>query len=177
VALLGNACATSSELGRQEELAMLLTELAKRPLYTVEPSCTVMEAARQMLDHSVGALVITDAWDSTPLGIVTDRDLVMMIAEGLNPREATLASLACQELETVSIADDLHEVTEKMRKRGVRRLPILDIEKHLIGIVSVDDLLVHLGHEMSDIAAGIETELAYERSLAATRSRLRNSVK
>jgi signal-transduction protein with cAMP-binding, CBS, and nucleotidyltransferase domain len=169
--------ATRSTLGKQEEVTMLLAELAKRPLYTVEASCTVMEAARQMLDHSVGALVITDAWDSTPLGIVTDRDLVTMIAEGLDPREATLASLAWPPLETVSIADDLCEVTEKMRKRGIRRLPILDIEKHLIGIVSVDDLLVYLGHEMSDIAAGIETELAYERSLAATRFRLKNSVK
>jgi CBS domain-containing protein len=130
-----------------------------------------MEAARQMLDHSVGSLVITEPSGATPLGIVTDRDLMLMIAEGLDPSEATVTCLAQPPLETVLVTDSLQEVTHRMRKHGVRRLPIVDSETRLVGIVSIDDVLLLLGHEMSNIAAAIETGLKHERGMPALRAR------
>ena len=98
---------------------MSLAEYAKRPLRTAEGSCTVRAAARQMIDCSVGALVITDASDTTPLDIVTDRDLVALLAEGLDPDKATLDTLARKPLRTIradaSLADAAHEREAKPR--------------------------------------------------------------
>ena len=147
---------------------MSLIELAARSVETIGPECTIVEASRRMVEHSVGSLVITDPSGEVPLGIVTDRDLVALLAKGVDPATGTLESLTRPHLETVRAGDDLQQVTHKMRKHGIRRLPVLDVEGRLAGIVSMDDVLVLLGREMADIALAVEGELAQER--AATRS-------
>ena len=82
-------------------------ELAAREVETVDPSCSLLEAARRMADQSVGCLIITDASSEVPLGIVTDRDLVMLMARGVDPRTQTVASLTTRELETLRAGDVL----------------------------------------------------------------------
>jgi CBS domain-containing protein len=146
---------------------MSLIELAARNVETVGPDCTLVEASRRMVENCVGSLVITDPSGEVPLGIVTDRDLVVLLAKGVDPATETLASLTRPHLETVRVGDELQNVTHKMRKHGVRRLPVLDVEGRLAGIVSMDDVLVLLGREMADLALAVEGELAHER---ATRS-------
>jgi CBS domain-containing protein len=150
-----------------ENEAMSLIELAARNVETVGPDCTLVEASRRMVEKCVGSLVITDPSEEVPLGIVTDRDLVVLLAKGADPATETLASLTRPHLETVRVGDELQHVTHKMRKHGVRRLPVLDVEGRLAGIVSMDDVLVLLGREMADLALAVEGELAHER---ATRS-------
>ena len=144
---------------------MSLTQLTQKDLCTVSPSEKISQAARMMCDRSVGALVITDESGETPLGIVTDRDIVWMIAEGLDPKEAEVGQFAQAELQTVCVNDSLSDVTHKMRESGVRRLPIVDTERRLIGLVSLDDVLVLLGREMSDAAATISGEIEHERHI------------
>lgn len=151
---------------------MSLVELANRPLRTVEGSCTVREAARRMVEHAVGALVITDASGTTPLHIITDRDLVVMLAEELDPDRATVDCLAHKPLETIPVGAGLAEAARKMRDAGVRRLPIVDAERRLVGIVSLDDILVALGREMGDVERAIRSEIAHEREVAYIRERL-----
>lgn len=148
---------------------MSLAQLTLAPVRTIQPSATVAEAARLMCEQSVGALVITDASGVTPLGIITDRDLVWMIAEGLDPREAVVDQFLRGTLQTVRISESLSDATKKMRETGVRRLPIVDQENHLLGIVSLDDILVLLGRELADAAAAITGELQHERRIGAAR--------
>jgi CBS domain-containing protein len=148
---------------------MSLTQLTMVPVRTVQPSTTVAEAARVMCDHAVGALVITDASEVTPLGIITDRDLVWMIAEGLDPRHATIDQFMRSSLQTVRIGESLADAARKMREHGVRRLPIVDQDGRLVGIVSLDDVLRLLGRELADVAAAIGSELEHERSIAQAR--------
>ena len=154
---------------------MSLCDLSRRPLRTIEPSCTIREAAREMLEHSVGALVVTDASGTTPLHIVTDRDLVIMIGEGLDPDEATVACLAHKPLQTIEVGASLSDAAHRMRESGVRRLPIVDAERRLVGIVSLDDILVALGRELSDVEKAIRSEIAHERETAYIRERLARS--
>lgn len=156
---------------------MSLVELARRPLRTIEPSCTIREAARQMLEHSVGALVVTDASGTTPLHIVTDRDLVVMLGEGLDPDVATVACLAHKPLQTIEVGASVAEAAHRMREAGVRRLPLVDAEGRLVGIVSLDDVLVDLGREMADIERTIRSEISHERELAYIRERLAKTRK
>jgi CBS domain-containing protein len=120
-----------------------------------------------MCRHSVGALVVTDDSEQTVLGVITDRDLVWMVAEGLDPKIATVNEFVHAPLVTARVTDGLADVTTKMRTAGVRRLPVLDGENRLVGLVSLDDVLVLLGREVSDVAAAITAELAHERAIGA----------
>jgi len=146
---------------------MSLTKLTQKPVYSVQPTDTVAKATPLMCDHSVGALVITDATGVTPLGVITDRDLIWMIAEGLDPQVAEVGQFVHAPLHTARVTDSLSEVTHKMREHGVRRLPIVDQEGRLIGLVSLDDVLVLLGRELADAAGAISGEMAHERRIGA----------
>lgn len=142
---------------------MSLIELAAREVQTVRPDCTLLEASRRMVDDGVGCLVITDGSGEVPLGIVTDRDIVVMLARGADPKLDTLAPLTRRSLETLEAGESLQQVAHKMRKHGVRRLPILDVEGRLAGLVSMDDVLVLLGRGMADLALAVEGELGEAR--------------
>jgi CBS domain-containing protein len=146
---------------------MSLVELTQRPVYSVRPDDEIAKAARLMCDRSVGALVITDASGTTPMGVLTDRDVVWMIAEGLDPKIAQVGQFVHAPLHTVSVTDSLTEVTRKMHEYGVRRLPIVDSEGRLIGVVTLDDVLMLLGRELAHATAAIGSELAHERGIGA----------
>jgi CBS domain-containing protein len=150
--------------------AMSLEKLMQKSVCTVDRSTTLVEAARQLMQHSVGALVITEPSEPGPVGIITDRDLVAMVAKGLDPKQTTVDWFAQPALETVRVDDALETVTHKMRESGVRRLPVLDVDGRLAGIVSLDDVLVLLGREISDVASTIETGLVQEHAVGSRAS-------
>ena len=76
---------------------------------------------------------------------------------------------AGQMLQTVAVVDGIRDVTEKMHKHGVRRLPVVDAAGRLAGIVSLDDILVLLGKELGDVAETIENQFAQERVMTSLR--------
>ncbi len=148
---------------------MSLSDLMKTPVQTVPPSCTIADAARRMIQHSVGALVVQEAGESAPTGIVTDRDLVRLVSEGLDPSQASIDALTRPPLVTASVDDELGVITEKMHKSGVRRLPVVDARGALVGIVALDDILVLLGRELAEIgeaashlSGALKTEFLHE---------------
>ena len=150
---------------------MSLTKLARGSVATVKPTSTVSEAARLMTMLSVGALVDAESPHAVPVGIITDRDLVTMIGEGLDPKVATVASFAGAPLKTVAVSAPTRQVVALMREHGVRRLPIVDEQGHLTGIVSLDDVLLILGEEMADIAGSIRKELGREHPTPSAHER------
>lgn len=151
---------------------MSLLEFTRKPVVTVHPQTTVLGAARKMMEHCVGALVIADGDGASPRGIITDRDLLYLVSESLDPKQATVGCFVQEELCTVSVGDSLSDVTASMRKHGVRRLPVTDLEGRLVGLVSLDDILVVLGREMSDVAGTVSEELEHERRIERLREEL-----
>ncbi len=118
-------------------------------------SDTVETAARTMRDRGVGSLVVVR--EGQPLGIVTDRDLVLrVLAEGLDPRSVRLADVVTYDPVTVATTDGIETAVARMRAHGVRRLPLVDERGQAVGIVTSDDLLVLLGGEMAALCEGIE---------------------
>jgi CBS domain-containing protein len=104
----------------------------------------VLEAARLMRQHHTGDLIVVDdpAGDRVPVGIVTDRDIVVeVLAEGLDPAATTVARIMSPRLVIADAADDVAAGIERMRLHGVRRLPVVDHDGSLMGIVTLDDLL------------------------------------
>ncbi len=149
---------------------MSVEKLMQRSVSTVDRSTSLVDAARQLMQDSVGALVIIDVSTSKPVGIITDRDLVAMLAKGLDPKQTNVDWFSQPPLETVRIDDAIEVATEKMRESGVRRLPVLDAEGRLAGIVSLDDVLVLLGREISDVASAVETGLVQEHAVGSRAS-------
>jgi CBS domain-containing protein len=116
---------------------------------------SVQGAALLMRTHHVGDLVVVDEsnGERIPVGIVTDRDIVVsVIALGLDPASLLVGDIMSDDLLTCSDKDDVYETIERMRLRGIRRVPVVNAHGTLTGILSADDLLEFLAEEMGELA-------------------------
>ena len=132
---------------------------------TVEADQPVAEAADRMRLTGVGSLVVL-ARDGLPVGLVTDRDLALrVVADGRDPDELTVSAVMSQPLIEVTPQDPLERVVGVMREHGVRRVPVVD-EKRVIGLVSIDDLIVALTEELEGIASAARREVLGSQRVA-----------
>jgi CBS domain-containing protein len=126
----------------------------------------VVAAAKLMRQYHVGTVVVFDGTNGDnriPVGIVTDRDLVVeIVATELDPKTITIGDVMAPELVTARETEGLSETMEIMRYRGVRRLPIVGDDGQLVGIVSIDDLLEVLAEQMTDLTKIVSREQAHE---------------
>jgi CBS domain-containing protein len=155
---------------------MSLLAFTRRDVVTVEPHTTILGAARLMMERCVGALVVSDPSGTAVRGIVSDRDLLYMVSEGLDPKQTTLGCFAQPHVHTVRIDDDLPAVTAAMREHGVRRLPIVDSEGRLVGLIALDDILGVLGRELADVGGAVAEELEHERRVEWLREEIAGGV-
>jgi len=144
---------------------MKVGKACSRKPVTARADIDIIEAARLMRKHHVGTLIITEDRDgiSTPVGIVTDRDLVVEVL----PRDMNLHKFKLGEVMTGSplIAkeeDDLYETLEKMWLKGVRRVPVVNAADNLVGVLSTDDVLEVLARELSGVIKLFERERGSE---------------
>jgi len=127
---------------------------------------TVQGAALLMRRHHVGDVIVVDRFDgsSVPVGILTDRDIVVsVIAPGLDPASLQVGDIMSEDLLTARDSDDVDETIEKMRLRGIRRVLVVDGNGSLSGIVSADDLLEFLADEMGELSRISPWQQAHER--------------
>ena len=127
---------------------------------------SVQGAALLMRKHHVGDLVVVDETDGEriPVGIVTDRDIVVsVIALGLDPASLLVGDIMSDDLLTTSENDDVYETIERMRFRGIRRVPVVNSAGSLTGIVSADDLLEFLAEEMGELSRISSHQQAQEK--------------
>ena len=100
----------------------------------------VAAAARAMRDLDVGAVVVME--NDRPLGIVTDRDIVVRaLARGRGVEAATVGDICSRDLVTVPAGASVEDALGVMAARGVRRLPVTIARGSVVGIVSIDDLV------------------------------------
>lgn len=120
------------------------------------PRTDVGDLATMMRDESVGSVVITE--DRRPVGIVTDRDLALNAIDGeLDPASMTAEDLMTRNLTTIDVDAGVFDLTARMREEQVRRMPVTE-DGELVGIVTLDDLLVLLSGELRNIGVVIEKE-------------------
>ena len=118
-----------------------------------------------MRHYHVGTLVVIDETDGNrmPEGILTDRDIVIEIdALDLAPKAITVGDIMSSELVTVREDEGLLQTVKIMRCKGVRRLPVVDRDGDLAGIVSIDDLLEALTEQMTEMARILGREREHE---------------
>lgn len=143
--------------GKRKTRAELLSEVINRNVVTVSPTAALSEAAYLMMNEDIGALVVVDG-DARPVGIVTDRDLVVSaMAEGINPDEITVEEIMTKDPVTVDEETDLFEMLSVLSENSIRRLPVTRGIK-LAGIVSVDDLIVVVATELVNLAMALSSK-------------------
>ena len=134
---------------------MPISDICTRQVIAVRRDTPVQEAAQLMRQHHVGDVVVVDVSNgrSMPVGIVTDRDIVVeIVAMNLNPADFNIGDILTGELMTIPENSEVFETIERMRGKGVRRTPVVDAQGALTGIVSIDDLLRLLAEEMAGLA-------------------------
>ena len=108
---------------------------------TIQENASIMEAARIMREDDIGDVIVVRE-DESVCGIVTDRDLVVRaLAEGADPRSATLVDVCRHEVVSISSGDPVDQALPLMREHNIRRLPVIDGSR-LVGIVTLGDLAV-----------------------------------
>jgi CBS domain-containing protein len=116
-----------------------IQEVMTEEVELAEPDDTLETAARMMADLDVGVLPVIDGGRLS--GMLTDRDItVRATAAGIGPDEGRVRDFMTTELCFCTAADDVAEVARKMEAWQVRRLPVIDGEQRVIGIVSLGDL-------------------------------------
>ena len=123
---------------------MKLKDLCVLDVAFCTPDVTVVEAARLMRQHHTGDLVVLDDADEErePVGIITDRDIVLeVLAKGRDPGRTTVREIMSRQLVIASDSEDYAEALQRMATHGVRRVPVVDDKRCVVGIVTLDDLL------------------------------------
>jgi CBS domain-containing protein len=132
-------------------------EICQRRVITATRDTTLSDAAKLMRQHHVGCLIVVDVTDGQrrPVGVVTDRDLVIeVIANEVPVNTVTVGDIMTFALLKVSESENIMEVAQRMRSRGVRRVPVVtETTGELLGIIAMDDILRLLSEELSLLSA------------------------
>jgi CBS domain-containing protein len=108
--------------------------------------------------HNTGTVVVVE--NGRPVGMITDRDLALELgARGKSPQTAVVKVMATP-VETIYEKEGIFAATKVMKDAKVRRLPVVDNEDRLVGIVALDDLIKLLGRELGNLIEGMAPEMA-----------------
>jgi len=147
---------------------MTAGEVCTRQVQSVNKDTALFDAARRMREFHVGDLVVVEERNGRriPVGILTDRDIVVSVAaqDLEHLRQLLVGDVVLPRLVTARTSDSVHAVLKTMRTHGIRRLPIVDEGGTLCGILSLDDILGVLAEELSDVVKIIAREQQQERS-------------
>lgn len=140
---------------------MSLERIYKTDVVTVPPDATVLDVARLMRTHHTGSVVVVEG--HCPVGLITDRDIIVkLVAADLDSKQISASDVMSTPPALVNINYDPLDVTRIMRARGLRRLPVVDEHRHLLGIVTLDDVLKLLGTEIANLAEAVQLEISKE---------------
>ena len=137
---------------------MKTSDLCTKDVVAVPGTATLTTVAKAMREAHVGSVVVIGPEGRKPVGIVTDRDIVLeTVAMGLDPSTITAAEVMTTSPVVAQAGDDALWALKVMRDRGVRRLPVVDGQGDLAGMLAFDDLMQHVGTTLNDIAQVIGT--------------------
>lgn len=142
---------------------MTIARLTSHEPITVSPDASVRTAAGQMEAKDVGMLVVVDA-EERPVGIVTDRDLVLRcLAKGLDPARTTVDAVMSREPVLIAQDASVGDAIALMRHGNFRRLLVVGKDGRLAGIATLDDVMQLLCRELSDIGLFLESQTIYRQ--------------
>ncbi len=145
---------------------MTAGEYCNREVIITGPESTISEAARLMRQHHVGTLVVVEREGALnrPLGIVTDRDLVVeVLAQEVSVDSVTVRDVMSPDPVQVSEGETLLNTIALMQSRGVRRIIVVDEAGSLQGVMSADDVIELIAEAMNNLTRVVRRELSNEQ--------------
>ncbi len=145
---------------------MTAAVLCQHKVITTTGDTALIDAAALMRDYHVGCLVVIEQVNgrTTPIGIVTDRDIVVqIIALNIPCEDVLIRELIGNDFYTVKGHQNIFSVFKYMQQTGVRRLPVVDGLGGLIGIITFDDLIAIFTSELADLSRVIKHEQFIEK--------------
>lgn len=129
---------------------MSVKDIARPNVVTAAPDTPVRDIAGVLGTENVGCVVIVE--EARPVGLLTDRTIALAVGREEDAGSLVARDLMGDDLVTVNSGTDVLELVETMEAEGVRRVPVVDDAGNLDGVVSLDDVLVHLGREFAAVA-------------------------
>jgi CBS domain-containing protein len=131
--------------------------MVKSPV-TLPIDATIEQAAVAMDRGSVGAVVVVDG--DRPVGVLTDRDIVVRAVARRLPPDARVDGVMSAGVVCIDADAELHRITSVLGTHPIRRVAVVDRD-HVIGMVTVDDLVVRLAGDLYEITKGVTAQLVY----------------
>ncbi len=147
---------------------MPISDICNTQVVRVDRNTPVSEVAYLMREHHVGSVVVTEQvkGKQIPTGIITDRDLVLEImATEAEPKNLSAGDIVLHSVIVADENDGVWETLHRMRSHGVRRMPVVDREGALTGIVSADDMIQLIAEEIKELAKMITVERRHESNM------------
>jgi len=136
---------------------MSLQNFCQKPLVRISSEKSISEACQMLNMGNVGCLIVEN--DGKLCGILTDRDIALKVTgEQREPGTTKVAEVMTSDPIRISVDKDLQHLASLMRTFHVRRVPVVDGYDTTLGIITLDDLIVLLGDEMSEIGKAISEE-------------------
>lgn len=144
---------------------MRIGDVCSRDVHHVTAEAPLLDAVRDMHRHHVGAVIVVDRAGASarPVGIVTDRDVMRAeITQRADVFTLTVGDVMSVDLLTLSESSELADGIERMRRRGVRRAPVLDPAGVMLGVVTLDDLLPAVAGQLDALARLLGRQARHE---------------
>ncbi len=144
---------------------MLLSEICTPDVVCCGADSTALAAARLMRERHVGDVVVVDEpnGDQTPIGVVTDRDIVVeVIAKEQDPAKVTVREIMRTPVVVAHATEEVSEAVARMKAHGVRRIPVMGESQRLVGILCLDDLLKQIVTDAGALVDIVSREQSHE---------------
>ncbi len=141
---------------------MSISKYVNREVITLSEDASLYDAAKLMKDKNIGALIIVKnkASDQTPVGILTDRDIVFKILDHeMELKKINVQDIYTRDLLTLKEHEGMEETIKAMCDKGVRRAPMIDEQGQLTGIITLDDLIIKLTEKLQHLSELIKKQI------------------
>ena len=137
---------------------MNLMEIARTEPVTIDPQQPLAHATALMDDKNVGAVVVVDDEEKV-IGIITDRDIALALGGGQVSTGTPVADVMTRQVHTIWQDQGIFNATQYMMGHKVRRLPVIDRQERLVGMITADDLVGLFARELLNVAKSLEPAL------------------
>ncbi|MFC1748930.1 CBS domain-containing protein [Pseudomonadota bacterium] len=144
---------------------MSVGEYCNREVVVISKDASIIEAAQLMREKHVGDLVVVEPHTAgtVPVGLLTDRDIVIeLVAKEADLSSVTVNEVMSTELYTIRESENISDALKCMRNKGVRRVPVVDEQENLIGIMTSDDALDIISEQLNNLASLVSNEQRQE---------------
>ncbi len=148
---------------------MSIKAICNSNVVTMERGTTLKEASDLMQRKHVGSIVVTEVegGKKIPCGIITDRDIALAVGSSIRPQDLRVEQIMRNRPVTAKGSDGIYDTIMRMRDNGVKRLPVVNADGSLCGVICADDLLSMMGDEINSLAKITEVQIKKERGLRA----------